>query len=113
MRPRTTLLAVMLAYVALAAAYTWPLLSHLPGAVPSDLGDPILNAAILRWNATHLPFSPSWWDAPHYYPARGIAAFTENLVGLWPAFTPVFWSTGSSIAAYNVAYFLTWPCSAL
>jgi hypothetical protein len=80
--------------------------------IAGDPGDPVLNASILLWSATTAPFSAAWWNAPHYYPAEGVGGFTENLVGLSPWATPVYWLTGNPILAYNFALFLTWPFSA-
>ena len=105
-------MTALCAYGLLAALYTWPLAANLRTALPSDPADPSLNAAILRWNATTLPFSAEWWSAPHYFPTDTVAAFTENLQGISVTATPVFWLTGSAIAAHNVSYFLTWPLSA-
>src|SRR5262245_41978293 len=104
---------VFLIFLLLSAIYTRPLLSKLTTALPSDAGDPALNASILSWNASTLPFTSAWWDAPHFYPTAGVAALTENLVGFVPFSSPVMWLTGNSIAAYNVAIFLTWPLTAL
>ena len=46
---------VLLACVArtrlLAVAITYPLIWHLTSVVPHDLGDPLLSASILWWNA--------------------------------------------------------------
>jgi hypothetical protein len=91
--------------------YTWPLLRDIRSRLPSDPADPVFNTAVLWWNATTVPFSAAWWNAPHYFPTQGVAAFTENLVGIYPVFSPIYWLTGNPIAAYNVAYFLTWPLS--
>ena len=106
------MLAVLVFYLGVSAWYTWPLLRDGHTLVASDPGDPILNASILWWDATTWPFSQAWWNAPHYYPSEGIAAFTESLVGLTPTSAPVLWATGNPILAYNLAFFLTWPLSA-
>ena len=34
-----------------------------------------------------------WWSPPHFYPARDVAAFTENLVGISVLASPIFWLT--------------------
>jgi hypothetical protein len=104
--------AIFAAFVVLAAAYTWPLLPHVRSLIPSDPGDPAFNTFVLWWNATRLPFSAGWWNAPQFFPTQGVAAFTENLAGISPTFDPVFWLTREPLTAYNVAYFLTWPLSA-
>ena len=73
----------------------------------------ILNTSILWWNATTVPFTEAWWSPPHFYPARDVAAFTENLVGISVLASPIFWLTGgNALAAYNLSFFLTWPLSA-
>jgi hypothetical protein len=59
-----------------------------------------------------LPFTDAWWNAPPFYPATGVSAFTENLVGLAPLASPILWLTGNPLTAYNLAVFLTWPLSA-
>jgi hypothetical protein len=104
-------IAAAIAYVVLAIAYTWPLPHALTTEIAIDPWDPILNATVLWWNATHLPFSTAWWNAPQFYPSAGVSAFTENLMGISVIASPVYWITGSPIAAYNSAFFLTWPLS--
>src|SRR5262249_46994308 len=109
-RPAVAIFAI---YLLATGIYTWPLLRTMGSRLPSDPADPVFNASILWWNATTLPFSPSWWNAPHYYPSENVAAFTENLVGITPIATPVYWLTNDPIAAYNLAYFLTYPLCGL
>lgn len=92
------------AYAVLAVAFTWPLLLQLGSAVPSDLGDPILNTWILWWNAQHVPFTTTAWDAPAFFPARGVLAFSETLLGLSLFTNPLQWLGSSPQFAYNVAF---------
>jgi F5/8 type C domain-containing protein len=105
--------ALFAAYLAISVAITWPMTRDMGSLIVGDPGDPVLNASILLWSATTTPFSSAWWNAPHYYPAQGVAGFTENLVGLSPFATPVYWLTRNPILAYNFALFLTWPLSAI
>ncbi|MGE0394895.1 MAG: discoidin domain-containing protein [Vicinamibacterales bacterium] len=102
-----------LIYTLLTAAVTWPLLRDASTLVASDTGDPILNASILVWNATVPPLTAAWWNAPHFFPATGVVAFTENLIGLYPIASPLYWLTGNAVLAYNLTLFLLWPLSAL
>ena len=67
-----------------------------------DLGDPLLNTAILAWNAKHLPLTSGWWDFPSFAPLSGVTAFTEHLLGAYPLTTPIIWTTGNAVLAYNV-----------
>src|SRR5262245_48320263 len=85
----------------------------LTAAIASDPYDPALNATVLWWNAVHVPFSSGWWNGLHFFPGDGITALTETLVGLSPIASPVYWTTGNPLTAYNVAFFLTWPLSAV
>ena len=105
--------AALALYVALAAIYTHPLLVRARDGIANDRYDPVLNASILWWNAITLPFSAAWWTPPHYYPSEGTAAFTENLVGLWPIAAPIHHLTGDPLLTYNLVLFLTWPLSGL
>jgi hypothetical protein len=99
-------------YLLFAIALTFPLAFRLATAVPNDLGDPLLNVWILWWNATHVPLTSSWWNAPAFFPAENVLTFSEHLAGLSPIASPVYWLTGSALVSYNVAFLLTFPLSA-
>ena len=105
-------LLVLAAFFGLAAVYVHPLLTDLTGRIASDPGDPALNAAVLWWNAVNAPFTAAWWNQPWFHPATGIAAFTENLVGLSPIASPAYWATRDAVAAYNITLLATYPLSA-
>lgn len=100
-------------YVALTIVHTWPLVTRFSDVLPNDLGDPMLNTWILWWNAHAVPLSTSWWNAPMFWPSTGALAFSEVLLGVTPLTSPIQWLGGSPIAAYNVAFFVTFPLSAL
>ena len=106
-------LLAALAYVALTVVLTWPLVVQLPVVLASDLGDPVLNTWIIWWNAHAVPLTARWWDGPMFWPSSGSLAFSETLIGLMPITTPIQWLGGSPSTAYNVAFFLTFPLSAL
>src|SRR5262245_154595 len=72
--------------------------THLYG----DLGDPLLNTAILAWNAKHLPLTTEWWNFPAFAPLSGVTAFTEHLLAAYPFTSPVIWMTGNAVLAYNL-----------
>jgi hypothetical protein len=101
-----------LGFLGLAIALTWPLATNLGGLVLPDAGDPLLNTWILWWNATNLPLSPEWWNAPAFFPAEGVITFSEHLLGLWPIASPILWITGNSQIAYNITLLLTFALSA-
>jgi F5/8 type C domain len=102
-------LAVLGTYVVIAAIYTHPVLLKSATGIANDPYDPILNTSILWWNATTIPFSPGWWNPPHFHPSQGVAGFTENLVGVSVFATPIYWLTGNALAAYNITFVLSWP----
>jgi F5/8 type C domain len=103
---------VLALYLVLAFFYTRPLIEQSFTRIANDPYDPILNTSVLWWNATTVPFSERWWSPPHYYPSENVAAFTEGLTGVSLFASPVIWLTGNPLAAYNLAFFLTWPLSA-
>ena len=54
-------LAVLCLFVALAIAWSWPLVRHLATRIPHDPGDPVLNTYLIWWNAATLPFAAAWY----------------------------------------------------
>ena len=58
-------------YVIVGAVYTLPVLPLGATHIASDPYDPILNASILWWNATVIPFTAGWWNPPYYHPTLG------------------------------------------
>jgi hypothetical protein len=101
------------AYSFLTAVLTWPLPIQLSSVVPSDLGDPLLNIWIMWWNTQAVPLTDAWWNAPQFYPATGVLGFSEHLLGLAPITTPIILITGQPVLAYNIAFLLAFPLSAL
>ena len=100
-----------LVFTALAVVFTWPLVHHLSDAIPGDLGDPLLNTWILGWDAQRFRLGVQGlrgvWDAPIFYPYRGTLGFSEHLFGIAMFVAPIVWWTGSALAAYNVAFILS------
>lgn len=111
-RPLRRELLVLAVFVGAAALYLWPIFHGFGSRIAPDAGDAVLNATVLWWNATVLPFSADWWNQPWFHPATGVTSFTENLVGLGPIATPIYWITGNPVLTYNLTFFATWPLSA-
>ena len=94
---------VAILFLVLAAAMTWPLVLHLPTAVPAP-GDPFLNTWILDWDwyATfHRPLH--LFQANIFHPAHDSLAFSENLYGLAILLFPLRILGMAPLTAYNVA----------
>jgi hypothetical protein len=91
-----------LCYLLVTALLFRNLLPVLTTDLFGDLGDPLLNTAILAWNARHLPLTAEWWNFPSFAPLSGVTAFTEHLLGAYPLTSPVIWVTGNPVLAYNV-----------
>ncbi len=109
---RTAAIAVAV-YTALAIAYTWPLAIHL-NAVPHDRGDPLLTTWFLWWSGTQaVPLTTAWWNAPAFYPATGVFAFSEHLTGLVWIATPLTLLTGQPLVGHNVIFIATYALGAL
>lgn len=106
-------LRVFLVYSAITLVLTWPLVLDLATIVPSDLGDPLLNAWIVWWNARAVPLTEAWWNAPAFFPAPDALALSEHLFGLSLFTSPIVWLTGDAQLAYNLAFLLTFVLSAL
>lgn len=108
-RPWMAPAASLLAYVALTAVAGWGVLQHPASRVIADLGDPLLTASILHWNASVLPLSDAWWQFPNFHPTADTLAFSEHLLGLSPVATPIEWLTRDPLVAANLVTLLTFP----
>jgi hypothetical protein len=101
--PRVRHVGAFAFYLALAVAMTWPLATELSTAVP-DLGDPLLNAWIVDWVCHALTHAPlGLFDAPMYYPATNILAFSENMIGIALIVLPFHVAGLPPLTVYNIA----------
>src|SRR6266498_1277137 len=93
----------------LAVVATYPLIRHLGNALPGDLGDPLLNAWTLGWDADRLRHGlRAFWHAPILYPARYTLAYSESLLGIGLFVAPVIWLTDNAVLAHNIAFLLSY-----
>jgi hypothetical protein len=102
-----------LCYIAITALLFRNLLPHATTNLYADLGDPLLNTAVMAWNATHVPLTRDWWNFPSFAPLSGVTAFTEHLLGAYPLASPIIWITGNAVLAYNVVLLLCFPLNAI
>jgi hypothetical protein len=94
--------AIFLLFLALAVVLTWPLALNLRTAVP-DQGDPLLTTWIIDWVGYALTHSPmSLYQAPIYYPARLVLAYSENLIGIALVALPFRLLGFAPLTIYNI-----------
>lgn len=105
--------ASALMYLVITAILGREVLAHLDSTVVNDAGDPLFAAAILRWNATHVPLTDAWWQFPIFHPTRDTLAFSEHFLGLSLVASPIYWMTGHTLVTYNMVTLLTFPLCAL
>jgi len=95
---------VAVAFACLAIATTYPLIRGLGTHLPSDLGDPLLNAWILAWDASRLPHGfAGLWDAPNFFPYPHTLAYSEHLLGIALFTAPLQWLTRNPVLVYDLA----------
>lgn len=100
-------------YALLALAFTWPLVFKLTTAVPSDIGDPLLNTWILAWDAhALLTRSANLFNANIFYPLPGALAYSEHLFSTALLALPLQLLTAEPVAAYNLSLLLSFPLAA-
>ena len=102
-----------LVYAVVTVALFRELVPNITTHLYAYLGDPLLNAAILAWNATEIPLTDRWWNFPSFAPLTGVTAFTEHLLLAYPIASPIFWLTGNAILAFNVVFLLSFPLNGL
>jgi len=108
-RSRLEPLFVVSAFLALSILATYPLIRHFGNTLPGDLGDPLLNAWILGWDADRLKHGLAGvWDAPILFPDRRTLAYSEHLLGVGVLVAPVCWATNNAVAGYNAAFLLSY-----
>ena len=97
--------AVVVALLAIAIAATYPLMTHLGTHLPNDLGDPVLNASILAWDASALARRGAHlWDAPNFFPYLRTLAYSDHLLGIALFTSPLQWLIGNAVLVYNIAF---------
>ncbi|HTF09592.1 MAG TPA: hypothetical protein VK659_15600, partial [Asanoa sp.] len=97
---------VALGSLALAVVMTWPTLRHPTRTIPSDTGDPTMQAWQLAWSGHALRTEPlSLWQANAFHPEPNSFAFTDTLLGYAPA---GLIGTGpvAALVRYNIVFVL-------
>ena len=89
-----------LAYLGLSLAYLRPIWRVFDDHIAPDPGDPWFNLTVLKWGMHQMRLGmPDFWNLPFFFPARGVTAYSDNLLGpaaigtvltaLVPGMTPV------------------------
>ena len=100
-------------YIVITAWIGRDVLAALGTTIANDPGDPILNAAILAWNALQVPWTDAWFQFPIFHPTPNALVLSEHLLGVSVVATPIYWITGNPLTAYNAALLLSYPLSGL
>jgi hypothetical protein len=109
------------AYLAVALVFTWPLTLGLTRDIPWDLGDSLLNAWILAWDAERMlqllrgdiGAIRNFWNANIFYPEPLTLAYSEHLFAQAVQILPVYALTGNIILSYNLLFLSTFVLSGL
>jgi len=73
--------------------------------LPSDLGDPVLSAWTLAWDASRMAHGfPRPVERRNFFPYRHTLAYSDHLLGVALFTAPVQWLTGNPILVYNLAF---------
>ena len=103
-----------LVYALLALAITHPLWLHLAEALPSDIGDPLLNTWIQAWDGHAFLTAPlHLFEANIYYPLPNTLAYSEHLASTALLAVPFQALSGEPVVAYNLSLLLSFPLAGL
>jgi hypothetical protein len=112
-RPRASGVLSLAIFLLITGVLGRDVLANLGSTIANDAGDPLLTAAILKWNATHLPFTDAWYQFPIFFPTRDTLTFSEHLLGLSVIASPIYWLTQDTVVTYNIVLLLTFPLCAM
>src|SRR5258707_14597269 len=103
---------VVLGFACLAVAATYPLVLRPGSSLPGDLGDPVLTAWSLAWDADRLRHGLSGvGDAPNFFPYRHTLLYSDHLIGVALFAAPLQWLTGNPGLVYNLAFLASYGVS--
>ncbi|MGQ9501000.1 MAG: hypothetical protein ACUVSF_04825 [Anaerolineae bacterium] len=110
----TPTIAVLILFLALVIGITDPLWLHLYTAVPSDVGDPLLNTWILAWDAHVLLNQPQrMFDANIFFPLPNTLAYSEHLLATALLAMPLQAASGQPLLAYNIMLVMSFALGGL
>jgi len=106
-------LLVILLFIFITIAFTWPLVLHLHNGVIGGEYDPLLNSWIISWDAQTIFSQPTnLFQGNIYYPSRDVLAYSEHLFTMGVLAAPVYYATHNPILAYNLLILFAFVFSA-
>ncbi len=92
-------------FTAAAILATWPLATTADTAVTGGLGDPLLTAFVLAWDADRAAHGfQGLWNAPILFPHPHTLAYSEHMLGIALFTTPLQWIAHRPILVFNAAF---------
>ena len=105
MSKRAEAALVLVGFACFAVAATYPLILAPGHTIAGDLGDPLLTAWTLAWDADRIRHGlRGIWDAPIFFPYRHTLLYSDHLLGIAAFTAPIQWLTKNAVLAYNAAY---------
>jgi hypothetical protein len=100
---------IVLVLGSLAAALSfWPLPFHMATRIPTDLGDPSLQAWQVAWGGHALLTQPTtYFDSNTFYPLHNSLAFSDALVGYAPT-ALVGTGVTAALVRYNLLFLFSY-----
>ncbi len=76
------LVVALAAYALISTLYLRPIWTNFATHIAPDVGDPLFNLYILKWVAHEAQRGfDGFWNAPFYFPARDVLAYSDHLAG--------------------------------
>jgi len=106
-----------LAYLALTACFLRPIWRTLRTAIAPDLGDPLFLLYVLKWGVHEARLGTlgrgGFWNAPFYFPLRGVTALSEHMLG--PSLLATAWTAVDPdlVACFNLLLAASFVAGAL
>src|SRR6266850_1777823 len=111
--PRATYF-ILLLYLVITLALTWPLVLHFRDSIPGIWTgfDPMVQAFILGWDAGALTSNPArLFHPPIFYPEPNALTYMDHMIGETVAAAPAFLIGHSAAAAYNFLFLVSFVLS--
>lgn len=92
-------------YLVLTLIYLRPIWRLAGSHLAPDPGDPVFNLDVLKWgiHQARLGF-PDFWNAPFFYPTRGVITLSDHLLGPALAAASFRAVVPNPVAAYNLIF---------